>query len=216
MRKDEQREWSYLSNALKEFNIPKVRLAQAIADGKVRTKQVKNPHYSKMKATLVNRADIKENLGSLQRSQEEWAKQQKRSAAARQTAENKRDSLLDWVERLQVNARQYETKEALIAAACRHYNELWARRGKYDKHASPNADPEFLNRIAINFLRHACSAYEEHLDVVAGKTGAPEARALLRKKIDDKILAQYPFLHSVPTHVEAHSERKKHGSRNVS
>jgi hypothetical protein len=199
----ERREWSYLSNALREFNIPKSRLMQAIADGKVKTKQVNNPHYSKMTATLVSRADIKDNLGSLQRSSEEQTKLEKRSIVGRRVAEKKRDDLLDWVERLQVKVRRYETKEALTEAACRHYNELWAERddgrGRYDdKHASPSDDVEFLNRITMNFLRHDCSGYERYLDSVAGKTGAPEARALLREKINKKILEQYPFLHSVP------------------
>jgi len=196
---DGRREWSYLSNALREFNIPKSRLVQAIADGKVKAKQVKNPHYSKMTATLVNRADIEANLGYLRRSSEEQTKHEARSTAGRQAAEKKMGDLLDWVERLQVEVRQYKTNEALTEAACRHYNEFWAVRDMYgDKHASQSDDPEFLNRITINFLRHGCSGYERFINSVAGKTGAPEARALLREKINKKILEQYPFLHPVP------------------
>jgi len=113
------------------------------------------------------------------------------------------DMPLSTVERLQVKVRQYKTNEALTKAACWHYNKLWAERdggrGRYsDKHASQSDDSEFLNRITMNFLRHGCSDHEGYLDSVAGKMGAPEARAFLREKINKKILEQYPFLHSVP------------------
>ena len=45
--------------------------------------------------------------------------------------------------------------------ACQHYNSLWADRGDLDKRASPDDDDDFIYRIVLNFLRHACTLYEE-------------------------------------------------------
>lgn len=62
--------------------------------------------------------------------------------------------------------------------------------------ASPKDDPELLDRITVNYIRHELSQYDHGLASLWGRVGKGEAYLLLNKKIYTAISAQYPELKS--------------------
>lgn len=70
------------------------------------------------------------------------------------------------------------SQEQLKKAAIKHYNArgfgLSASRTETWRPASEDSDPDFLDRICVNYLRHVCSRYESDLTRIAGKTGVDE------------------------------------------
>lgn len=192
-------EWIYFSTALREFNIPRSRLEAAIVAGTVRVELIKNPHYrTGPPARLVRRADIEANVSSMKRTDLEVSAMERRRDTANRVAEVKRERIRLWVDRLVVKIRHFESRDALTAQAVGHYNRLWAERGDYDKTAAVDADPQFLRRITLNFLRHECTHYEDLLAKTFGNVGAEWARESIRQRVNDAILEKYPFLREKP------------------
>ena len=83
--------------------------------------------------------------------------------------------------------------DELKSHAIQHYNAWWTGTGK---RAHDSDSSEFLDRISVNYLCHELTSYEEHLDKIAGKTGAYNARTDLRSAIYDAIGDAYPNLSS--------------------
>jgi len=75
-----------------------------------------------------------------------------------------------------------------------NYNSLWLSRGKSDKWASLKDDASFLNRIAVNMLRHCFSNYEYELESLYGKVGKDDGYVQLKSRILEKIEEVYPYL----------------------
>ena len=115
-----------------------------------------------------------------------------RKLTAKAGAKKKLGETLDWAN--SVYCPEIPGIKNLRQDACDHYNHLWASRGRWEKHANPNDDTTFLNRIIVNFLRHELSPYEEKLFEAKGRTGAPEARAIIRQKVLEAIAKKYPWL----------------------
>jgi hypothetical protein len=113
-----------------------------------------------------------------------------RKISAAKAVTTKIDAMKEWLDSLTIEVPKL-TDEELIARAVEHYNALWCGT---EKRACVNDDQDFLNRIAVNYLRHELSPYEEHLNQIAGKTGAHEARDRLRSLIYNAIGDAYPDL----------------------
>ena len=124
---------------------------------------------------------------------EDLKKARKRSELAKKRASKLSEKLKEYIMKLEITVPLMPEK-TLIENACSHYNSLWADRGKDDKHASPSDDEVFLNRIAVNYLRHELTIYEDELVRMFGKIGAVEGRPLLKERILDLIGDSYPFL----------------------
>ncbi len=187
--------WTYLSVALKEYDIPRSRLEEAIDSGRIKTKEVKNPHYrSGPSSRLVYRPDLVGILPELQRNAGEKVLREKRAQVARQVTEERRAKILRWVEELKVEVERFPDRDALTREAVEHYNCLWQDRGRDDKFADVNADPAFLERITVNFLRHEGTQYEERLVDIWGKVGAEEARERVKIRVLEAIGKAYPHL----------------------
>ena len=116
-----------------------------------------------------------------------------RSEATKKAAEKRRQALFEHVRQLSIPIPKLPRGE-LVTLACAAYNDLWEDRGRFEKRASPRDDPAFLNRIAVNYLRHECSHYEDELDDLFGKVGASPAYVLLRRRIMVAIKEAYPEL----------------------
>ncbi len=78
--------------------------------------------------------------------------------------------------------------ERLTEKACEHYNRLH----EFSKTASPNDSPEFLSRIARNYIRHELTDYEERLDALFAKVGNESAYNRLKTRINEAISEVYP------------------------
>ena len=150
-----------------------------------------NPYYSSsgglMRLYLISRVKAIERTLEWQ----EWlieSYQRKRSAARGVTTKERK--LLNYVARIKIKV-PIMTPEDLVNRAIAHYNDLWCDT---EKRANASGSPEFLARIQVNYLRHELTRYEQHLDKIAGKTGAHEARTDLRFKIYGAIGRAYRHL----------------------
>ncbi len=83
--------------------------------------------------------------------------------------------------------------ETLLDLAIDHYN---ARSNGNYVGASRDSDPDFLERIQVNFLRHELTNYDWHLGQLKGYTGVEEARGRVRERVLDAIAEAYPDLAS--------------------
>jgi hypothetical protein len=120
-----------------------------------------------------------------------------RRAGAQQAVATKKAGLLAKVESWQITVPLLPF-EKVRRKAIRSYNDFheplaW-KRG-YDFYpARLESDPEFLNRIMVNELRHNLSEYDAKIVALFGKTGKREAYVILNRKIHESIAAAYPEL----------------------
>lgn len=150
-----------------------------------------NPHYrsaAPMRLYSLERVERAERAEKFQHFKE--AKERRREAGIR-GAETKREALWNRIDSLTVVVPRIED---YLQKACDHYNDLWERRGRYDKHAFLGDGEAFLERIAVNYIRHEVSDYEERLRSVYAEVGADEARLLIAGKVLDAIAEAYPEL----------------------
>ena len=82
------------------------------------------------------------------------------------------------------------------AQAIVHYN---ARRWIRDLDVEPEparltSDPQFLERITVNYLRHAVSDYDDVLADLTRRVGKDEAYICVRTKVLEEIARVYPKL----------------------
>jgi hypothetical protein len=121
----------------------------------------------------------------------EWANTQQRlaqrKASAAKAVHTKTEALRNYVAALTIEV-PILTKAQLIQQACDHYNDRLLDRERWDADtAAPDADPAFLARISVNYLRHVLSPYETELARIYGKTGVREAYLDLNEKIYEAI-----------------------------
>ena len=123
--------------------------------------------------------------------QERVAAGQRRAATGLKVAEVRRQATLDWVQGIRVRVPVLE-KDELYRQARRSYEALWESRD--DPRTTAGADGTFLDRIAVNFLRHECTRYEALLDDAGGRIGRAEAEVAIRQKVLRCIAEAYPYL----------------------
>lgn len=125
-----------------------------------------------------------------------------RKAGAARGVESKRAALRAWVEALAVEVPKIPPDE-LVLIACDHYNaraqDRADRAGDYGydhdwRPASRRSSPAFLARIAVNFLRHEGTDYEQDLGRLFGRVGKAEGYVLLKRKVLAAIARAYPHL----------------------
>lgn len=79
-------------------------------------------------------------------------------------------------------------KAELIYKSYKHYAALHGYEIVHD------TNPEFIQRICINFLRHTLPNYDTELDKMAHRIGKDDAHEILKNKINNKITETYPWL----------------------
>ncbi len=150
-----------------------------------------NPCYRsgpKMKLYKTQRVEEAETL-------EEFVEAQKgkrgRQAAAQKALATKRRRIEEYVAAVKVEVPALSEDE-LIRRACDNYN--WHKSDNNDNWASPSSDPEFLERICVNYLRHCLTEYEAHLAEIAGKVGVRDAYLEIKTKVLKAIAEKYDWL----------------------
>lgn len=145
-----------------------------------------NPVYSSagapMRFYLISRVEAIEQTPEWQA----W-KAGKRSSTKALTTKVKK--LLRAVEQIEINVPSL-SPEDLRDRAIQDFN---AGRREGQEPADASAPPGFLVRIQVNYLRHVCTSYHQHLYKIKGP-GAHEARIILRRKIYAAIPCAYPHL----------------------
>ena len=152
-----------------------------------------NPYYKngpKIKLYDINRVIEMEQNQTVVKALE-GAK--KRSESGKRRALEQAKKLKEYIQSLKIEI-PIMTEKKLIEEACHHYNLLWEYRGQYDKHATPSADKDFLRRIAVNFLRHEFTDYDQELERMFGKSGSINGKQQLKDKVLDHISETYPLL----------------------
>jgi hypothetical protein len=116
----------------------------------------------------------------------------RRSAASAAVTARKREELIAKAASIPVRVPVI-AQERLIRRACASYNALRADRADYTP-ATPGSDPEFLERITVNYLRHELTCYEDQLAALFGSVGRAEAEPVIRERVYDAIASAYPDL----------------------
>jgi hypothetical protein len=130
-----------------------------------------------------------------------------RCEAAQKAAKTKRRKIM----RESLNAIKLQERlplPELVKRACAHYNALPPRR-RYSRHddreddwgddweyfdkreASPDSDKSFLDRICVNYIRHALTDYDYAISE-RGKVGGRLVYQPVRRKVFEEIAKMYP------------------------
>jgi len=118
-----------------------------------------------------------------------------RVAGARRAVETKKAGLLAEVESwpIAVPSLPFEQVQRNAIRSSNDYHEplAWKRGYDFDP-ARRDSDPDFLDRITVNYLRHNLSEHDEKIVALFGKTGKHEAYVILNRKIHEAIAATFP------------------------
>ncbi len=132
-------------------------------------------------------------------SQEEWkqakARASLRSQSSKTMAARKAAGLVERAEQMQITVHRLPT-ETVIEQAIASYNahnwEIAWRHGDAWEKATERSDPDFLERLTVNYIRHHLTSYDTHLEQVAGQIGVRQAGKVIRRCIYDEIAKAYP------------------------
>ena len=153
-----------------------------------------NPHYrygSPMQLYDVGKIRYIESRDDFKA---DYEKVLKRKIIALERARKKREELMMYANGVQIVIPEFE-KNKLIQKACEDYNWRHIRIDEDDYcRASPSSNELFLKRIAINYLRHQCTCYEEELRKFQKKIGIHEAHDILQARINEAIKQKYEWL----------------------
>lgn len=158
-------------------------------------KLCKNPFYSKgapMRLYLLDRVESFEKSPVWRAA---LKKTKPRQASAIKAIQTKKEQLLEAVAQIQVVVPILPLPQ-IIQDACDAYNHFHNSLDfDHDwRQATVNSDSVFLDRIAVNHLRHRLTSYEDDLAKVFGKVGVRCAYKEINQKIYVAISQAYPTL----------------------
>jgi hypothetical protein len=155
-------------------------------------KTVENPHYLSGPPIRLYNLDRVEAIEKQVDFQDAIARAARRSEAASKAATTREERTMGMVADLAIEVPPFQ-REELIRLACDSYNS-WTCDREGDLLAAPDADPDFLARICVNFLRHEMTPYDNGLEQLHGRTGRSDAHYRLKRRILDAIAEEYPWL----------------------
>jgi len=147
-----------------------------------------NPHYRsgpRMRLWRLERVAEAEQMPGFVRARD---LARLRSERSKQVTERRREALLAQIEEISVEVTIVPN---VLQRAIEHYN-AWNAWNPHKERASVDSEPEFLERITVNFIRHELTLYDRELEAVAGKVGVRDAVDLIRCKVFDAIAEAYP------------------------
>jgi hypothetical protein len=112
-----------------------------------------------------------------------------RSIAARKGIQTRKDALMKRIEAMEISVEEYPLED-VKDAAIRNYNTRQLSKGS-TSFFSRDSDPDELERITVNFIRHELTTYDRDRELAAKQPGAEDARFAIRKKIFDAIAEVY-------------------------
>ena len=152
----------------------------------------RNPVYraaSPMRLWLRARVEHVEQSDTFARRRRQAEARSKSGTAA---AQRKREQLIAQVEAEPVPVPQLPLSQ-IRRDAIAHFNARGALRDHGDR-ATEDSDPDFLDRITVNYLRHELSDYEARLTGLFGQVGRAEATTVVREQVYGAIADTYPDL----------------------
>lgn len=152
-----------------------------------------NPHHKSgppMQLWREARVEASEKSAAFKKFQRDAVP---RRDAAKKSLETKAKKLQAYIDGLVVEV-PWMDEASLIQKAVKHFNDSpRSERGDFNL-ADVNSDPAFLQRICVNFLRHAMTDYEERLNEVHGRVGGRDAYVEIKLKVLEAIGEKYPSL----------------------
>ena len=154
-----------------------------------------NPHYKSAAPMRLYAESRVEMVEAEETFQQERAKATARSQVGKQVTARKADELVKQAEQMPIHVT-WQSIGRLQDKAIASYNTFHRRLSHAQDHdyepATYMSDPIFLDRITVNYIRHELTAYDHHLESLAGKTGVSLAIATIRRRIYDEIARVYP------------------------
>jgi len=120
------------------------------------------------------------------------AKAEVRRGAANTRVAARRYELLVYVRNLKIDVPRVSKRE-LIRRACAWFNDSERVQAGADP-ARIDADKELLDRICVNYVRHALTQYDAACEVLRGKAGCDDAHLELKERVLDAIADHYLWL----------------------
>lgn len=150
-------------------------------------------HKPRMKMWLISRVEEVESDTSFA---DRLNQARNRSAVGTKAAEARAKTLTDLVSKIEITVVQMPMADA-VELAIGHYNVRKEEREgfSYDwRPATADSDPEFLDRITVNYLRHQGTTYDSLLNKLKGLVGKSQAYVLVHNRTLDAIAEAYPDL----------------------
>jgi len=156
-----------------------------------------NPRFEKAAPLKLYLSTRIEDIERSDEFREFMLASEKRKAAIAKAAETKKQKLLAELEGWEIVV----TKEPLDKVRCDaidayngHQDWICEYESRGIRFATKDSDPNFLDRITVNYLRHQLLDYGNRLAQLLGPTGKDEAYKALRDKILLAIAERYPDL----------------------
>jgi hypothetical protein len=153
-----------------------------------------NPHYRKAAPMQLY---ARERVAAwVSAHAEEIAAARRRSKTAKMVARSKARDVVAAAEKLHVSVEVLDDAQvrSLALASYNAAREFFADLNEdYDwQPADADADPAFLERITVNYIRHELTDYDRELERVAGQVGVGAATAVIRRRVYEAIAEAYP------------------------
>lgn len=113
-----------------------------------------------------------------------------RKEAAKKAVITKTKKLFEYINSLKIKIPLME-EDILYKEAIRSYRNMMYSRNKFD---IDEFEGDHRYRLMVNYLRHELTQYEQELYDMWGKVGKTEGIDLLRHRIYNAIMRQYPYL----------------------
>lgn len=152
-------------------------------------KTKKNPRYISSTVCLyrLDRVEAAERTPEFQK----WlAGRRARGARASLAASRQSEALVDEMANWEPGIPLLPLDE-LYRRAIRAYNAVSLDQRQS---ASTDSDPQFLQRIAVNYVRHETSDYDAMLNSLRGRVGIRAATDMVRARVFGAIAVKYPAL----------------------
>jgi hypothetical protein len=153
----------------------------------------RNPYYKCVAPMKLYEKAKVEEIEKTEQFKKAYEKAQQRRKSCKKAIETKRDKLMSYVESINVDIPEKDIN-VVRKNAIDSYNDWQFSRMDSSFFASESSDPDFLDRITVNYLRHEMTQYERQLYMIKGKTGKVKAYSKLKRKILDAIAQVYPDL----------------------
>lgn len=154
-----------------------------------------NPHYRSAPPMLLYRLERVEAIEASAEFQEAKEKASRAQQTSQAGVATKQAKMRVWLDNVRIRVPCL-SRDEVLRRAVNHYNARQCERWDDGRFASLDSDERFLERIAVNYLRHELSSYEAHLDATFGKVGARDAYVEIKTKVLRAIVEAYSWLAS--------------------
>ena len=153
-----------------------------------------NPHYRSAPTTKLYLIEKINPIEETEQFKIEIEKSNKRKKSSIKAIETKKQNLIKLIDELPEPIIPIIKEKQLYKEALEQYNDFYAYvRNRPDK-CIKNPNISTKKRLAVNYIRHQLTHYDEDLDHIFGKVGKDDAYILLKNNTLNAIKKYYPYL----------------------